>query len=136
MPHFLKVKRVQKCVETLDVLKIKNSSQSGNDGTNISDAIQQQQNKPESPVEKHEQRYPNGHIPFRPQPQSRRTTGHSQSQMQQEAARHSPSASVVITTQWETFDPVPAMSPPVQPKPQAPSSGNNTIDPKFTWDLL
>lgn len=133
----LQVKRVQKCVETLDVLKIKNSNQSGSDGTEIRDTIQQQQKKPESPVEKHEQRHPNGQIPFRPQPQSRRTTGHSQLQMQQEAARHSPSASVVITTQWETFDPVPAMSPPpVPPKPQAPSSGNNTLHPKFTWDLL
>lgn len=131
----MQVKRVQKCVETLDVLKIKNSGQSGSDGTNISDNIQQQ-NKPESPVEKQEQRYPDGQTPFRPQPQSRRTTGHSQLQMQQEAARHSPSASVVITTQWETFDPVPAMSTPVQPKPQAPSGGNNTIHPKFTWDLL
>lgn len=132
----MQVKRVQKCVETLDMLKIKNSNQSGSDGTNISDTTQHQQNKHELPVEKHEQRYPNGQIPLRTQPQSRRTTGHSQLQMQQEAARHSPSASVVITTQWETFDPVPAMSMPVQPKPHAPSSGNNTMHPKFTWDLL
>lgn len=128
------MKRVQKCVETLDLLKIKNSSQSVIDGSDISDTIQQQENKPESVVEKREeQRYPNGKIPFRTQPQSRRTTGHSQLQMQQDAARHSPSAPVVITTQWETFDPVPAMPTPVQP---AASSGNNTVHPKFTWDLL
>lgn len=131
------MKRVQKCVETLDVLKIKNSNQSGSDGTNISNTVQQQQNNSESPVEKHEeQRYTNGQIPFRTQPRSRRTTGHSQSQMQQEAAKHSPSASVVITTQWETFDPVPTIPSSVQPNLQAASSGNNTLHPKFTWDLL
>ena len=114
MPMIMKfkVKRVQKLVETLDMLKMKNSvipssngksstiKQKGHaDGQTTSPPIQQQ--------------HSNGNLP-------------NKIQQKQQQSNHSPSGSVVITTQWETFDSVPV----------PPSTSNTVIHPKFNWDLL
>lgn len=143
----MQVKRVQKCVETLDILKVKNSTPSSNGTHNSPEQLQQQPKKQQSPIQKHQLRYPpDGQMPSPRTPtqnqQSRHSVGHlplqmQQQQQQQQPARHSASGSVVITTQWETFDPIPAMPLPVPPPTSnAASSINNTAHPKFNWDLL
>ncbi|CAH1438960.1 unnamed protein product [Lactuca virosa] len=113
----MQVKRVQKYVEALDVLKIKNSM-------------------PEQPPV--EQKHSNGHgsaaSPSHPFPKSRRSVGHfppipvaPKQQPPPQPPRNS--GEVVVTTQWETFDSMPTAAPP--------SSSSNTIHhPKFSWDLL
>ncbi|GJZ47877.1 BAG family molecular chaperone regulator 1-like protein [Tanacetum coccineum] len=125
----IQVKRVQKYVETLDVLKVKNSAIGSNE-------------QPATPnVQNHEQRHsnrnggaamPNQHQP--PFPNSRRSVGNFSpipvAAKQQQPSRNSTSGEVVVTTQWETFDSIPTALP------APPSSSTNTIHPKFSWDLL
>ncbi|KAI3808835.1 hypothetical protein L1987_24797 [Smallanthus sonchifolius] len=107
----MQVKRVQKYVETLDVLKIKNSAAGGAATTN-------QHLQPSS--------FPN----------SRRSIGNFSAipvaAKQQQPSRNSTSGDVVVTTQWETFDSTPT------PLPAPPSNNTDThkIHPKFSWDLL
>lgn len=73
------MKRVQEYVETLDVLKLKNStSTSTATATQIGNQVQEQKKDP-NPTE----------------PQSKRTIGNSSS---------SSSGAVMVTTQWEIFD--------------------------------
>ncbi|KAI3519509.1 hypothetical protein L1887_08688 [Cichorium endivia] len=129
----MQVKRVQKYVETLDVLKIKNST------------AEQPQPQPQPPAPA-EQRYSNGHGSaaspnqnhhhhHHPYPNSRRSVGNfppiPSAPKQQQPPRNSASGEVVVTTKWETFDSMPATLP-VAP----PSTSSNTIHPKFSWDLL
>lgn len=159
----MQVTRVQKLVETLDMLKEKNlkpgstpthiapklekqkspnlldmltvkSSMSTSKGTGISPKLQQQQ----SPVQRHQrQSYSGEQVPSPTQhQQSRRSVGHSPVNLQKQEARHSPSGSVVITTQWETFDPVPAPMPTTPPTSKAASSNNSAKHPQFTWNLI
>lgn len=134
----MQVMRVQKYVETLDALKIKNGSQDP----------KQQQTSPMDPKQQktspiQQQRHTNGQISSPIQhPLSRRSVGHSAIQMQQQnqklqPSRDSTSGAVVVTTQWETFDsvPVPLPTPPASSK--AVSANNlNTVHPKFNWDLI
>ncbi|KAD7480450.1 hypothetical protein E3N88_03586 [Mikania micrantha] len=126
----MQVKRVQKYVETLDVLKIKNSIT----GTN------------EPPVSRNQGRvYSNGHEraaspnqdllnehqPPPSFPNSRRSIGNFSSVpvvvAQQPPTKKSASGEVVVTTQWETFDSM--LAPPS-------NSTNNAMHPKYSWDLL
>jgi hypothetical protein len=109
----MQVKRVQKYVETLDVLKIKNSMPEKK--PTIQEHRHQTNGKP--PLSQIQNQHPNGNnIPFKSQPK-------------QQKPNHSQSGSTVITTQWETFDPVQVPTPP--------STSNNTVkNPKFNWDLL
>lgn len=137
----MQVKRVQKYVEILDVLKIKNSM-----GSNsvVSSNGNHTPVQPPSPIQRthQEQVYSNGHsTPPVQHPQSRRSVGpFSQIPVaqppQKQPPRHSPSGSVVITTQWEIFDSVPTPLP--APPPSSSTSNNNStaIQPKFNWDLL
>ncbi|KAL0317745.1 UNVERIFIED_CONTAM: BAG family molecular chaperone regulator 1 [Sesamum angustifolium] len=141
----MQVRRVQKYVETLDMLKIKNSMPPTN----------QVPFQPTSTQPHQQQRYSNGHVssPVRPhrqsngsisspvqQQQARHSFGHSlidSPNQHQQPSRHSASgASVVITTQWETFDTMPA---PMGGAPSTSTTGTSTIrpaQPSFTWDLL
>ncbi|KAL8192761.1 hypothetical protein R6Q57_027209 [Mikania cordata] len=124
----MQVKRVQKYVETLDVLKIKNSIT----GTN------------EPPVSRNQGPYSNGHEraaspnqdllnehqPPPSFPNSRRSLGNFSSVpvvAQQPPTKKSASGEVVVTTQWETFDSM--LAPPS-------NSTNNAMHPKYSWDLL
>ncbi|XP_004234356.1 BAG family molecular chaperone regulator 1 [Solanum lycopersicum] len=130
----MQVKRVQKYVETLDVLKMKNSapSRSGNH-------IPKQESSP-SP-QQHQRRYSNDQAssPVQNQNGSRRSFANSPTPAKhQEPSRHSASGSVVITTQWETFDPAPG---PLldHDSTTTPSNNNNHASyaqPRFNWDLL
>lgn len=159
----MQVTRVQKLVETLDMLKEKNlkpgstathvaprpeqqkkpnlldmltvkSSMSTSKGTGISPKPQQQQ----SPIQRHQQqRYSGEQVPSPTQHQlSRRSVRHSPGNVQKQEATHSPSGSVVITTQWETFDPVPATMPTTPPASKAASSDGSAKHPQFMWNLI
>jgi hypothetical protein len=165
----MQVKRVQKYVEILDVLKVKNSTPSSNSGSQIpqqQSPIQQNEqhmhsngqipspNQQKSYSNAHisgptqqqrhsngqilsqnqehqQQRYSNGQISSpNKQQQPRHSVGHLPNQTEpqpQHPSRHSASgAAVVITTQWETFDPVPPST----------SKTGSAAHPKFNWDLL
>ncbi|KAH9624518.1 hypothetical protein KSS87_019492 [Heliosperma pusillum] len=144
----MQVVRVQKYVETLDILKAKNAMPKPNGvhtpngnyqkipnghaknpvSTGNSQSHQDRSSnvgKPPLPVKqqpKQPQRHSIGHSPLRPQPQ------------RQEPTRHSTSGTVV-TTQWETFESTPpliALSPTrsqesTPPKPEK---------PKFPWEFF
>lgn len=139
------MKRVQKYVETLDVLKIKNSMADNNENVNKIHEQPQPKPQPASPILRNqEQRYSNAnvtsalpkqqqnqHLP--PFPNSRRSVGNFAPipvPPKQQQPRNSTSGEVVVTTQWETFDSIPTALPP------PPSSSTNTMQPKFSWDLL
>lgn len=144
--------RVQKCVETLDTLKLKNSTTPTGNGNHVLQQKHQKQTPTEplhrtysngslnSPVQSH--RYSNGSSASSPvqKQQARHSFGESllDSPMQQQP-RHSASgaaAAVVITTHWETFDSTPA---PLIDSPSASTTGTSIVrppQPHFTWDLL
>ncbi|KAI7756901.1 hypothetical protein M8C21_014857 [Ambrosia artemisiifolia] len=107
----MQVKRVQKYVETLDVLKIKNSIQ-----------------VEEQPASRNQEHGCSNTDRPRPFPNSRRSVGNFSSvPVVPKQQQPSTSGEVVVTTKWETFDSLPT------PLPAPPS---NTINPKFSWDLL
>lgn len=111
----MQVKRVQKYVEALDVLKIKNSMAE-------QPPAEQRYSNGNGGDDHHQQQFP----------KSRRSVGSIPPNIpvapkQQPPARNS--GEVVVTTQWETFDSMPAAAAP-------PSTSSNTIHPKFSWDLL
>ncbi|XP_057478926.1 BAG family molecular chaperone regulator 3-like [Actinidia eriantha] len=125
----MQVRRVQKYVETLDVLKIKNSTSTSN-GSQI----------PQQQLPSQQQMYSNGKIASpNQQEQARHSVGHlpihTEAQPQQ-SSRHSTSGAVVITTQWETFDSVPAMLPATPSTTTIASTTITSGQQKFSWDLL
>lgn len=140
----MQVKRVQKYVETLDMLKIKNSMPGSNGG----DApMQQPQHKKNSDGQSrlapiHEQplqMQSNEHIDLltpieEPQfSQPRNSNGHSPLIQQQQASADSSSTSgVVVTTKWETFEP----APPLIPATSSTSANNNSVHPRFNWEFF
>lgn len=118
----MQVRRVQKYVETLDVLKIKNSVTTSNvnpitkDQSSAAQQHQRHSNKQASSPVQHEK-------PVKTK--------------QQELSKNSTSGSVVITTQWETFDSMPAplldhFSSPTT----TPSTHAAAVQPRLSWDLL
>lgn len=115
-------RRVQKYVETLDMLMTKSSTPTSNGTTTPKQQKPQQQtprylNRRISSPNQHQQ--PQNSV--RPIPKQKET-------QQDKPTGHSPSGSVVITTQWETFD----VAPSFGPTPQK----TTTLHPKFDWDLL
>ncbi|KAK3220794.1 hypothetical protein Dsin_014764 [Dipteronia sinensis] len=152
----MQVKRVQKCVETLDVLKIKNST-SSNSG--VQSPIQnhqqrhysngvQQKSAPPPPIQEHHQstrhHHSNGQRPIIPiqEQQARHSFENlsiNQQNQQQQTPRqqHSPSGSVVVTTKWETFDSSPALIP-VPSTSTSTAVTNNSVhnQPKFPWEFF
>ncbi|KAM7491657.1 hypothetical protein LguiA_034578 [Lonicera macranthoides] len=130
----MQVKRVQKYVETLDMLKIKNSMMKPTTNETVNSPSHHHQ---PSPIQQ-QHRPSNGQAPpeHQPlQPQSRRSYGH----LPPQPPPPQPSAPVVVTTQWETFDavPLPLPAPPSASKTGPNPGNNNTImQPKFNWDLL
>ncbi|OAY48247.1 BAG family molecular chaperone regulator 2 [Manihot esculenta] len=126
------VRRVQKYVETLDILKIKNSMPNHN-GNHIPMRNQQKHNS-------NEQRL----APIQEQP-SRHSNGQTLITIEEEQPRHSvvphhqkqnsTSGAVVFTTQWETFDSSPALMP--VPSTSTSATNNNSVQqPKFPWDFF
>ncbi|KAI3749031.1 hypothetical protein L6452_12549 [Arctium lappa] len=123
----MQVKRVQKYVETLDVLKIKNSlTDSTGNGSQV--PVSKQPPTPAASLipRNQQQRNSNGHGGGGVFPNSRRSVGNF-SAIPVVAKQQEPSGDVLVTTEWETFDTTPA--------PPSSSSGNK-IHPKFSWDLL
>ncbi|XP_076883867.1 BAG family molecular chaperone regulator 2-like [Bidens hawaiensis] len=129
----LQVKRVQKYVETLDLLKIKNST-NGNENRIGNGNERQVQELPTS--RNQEARYSNDastnqHHQQPSFPNSRRSVGNfSTTPMARRQQQPSTTGEVVVTTHWETFDSIPT------PLPASPTNNTNTIHPKFCWDLL
>ncbi|XP_061348851.1 BAG family molecular chaperone regulator 1-like isoform X2 [Gastrolobium bilobum] len=105
----MQVKRVQKYVETLDMLKVKNSMPSSN----------------------------GGHAPI--QPQQKQSNGQKlgpiQEQPQMQPSRNSTSG-VVVTTKWETFDSVPPLIPVPSTSTPPSVTNNNSGHPKFNWEFF
>ncbi|KAL2558583.1 BAG family molecular chaperone regulator 3 [Forsythia ovata] len=141
----MQVKRVQKYVETLDMLKIKNTMPTSS-GTSTQQHQQQSYTNGHVSTPVQEPPYSNGSIlsPVQQQ-QPRNSFGlsliDSPSKQQQQPTRHSTSGSVVITTQWETFDsaPAPAMSGIGAGTPSTSKMASRTVNPaqsSFNWDLL
>ncbi|KAJ1433700.1 Ubiquitin-like domain superfamily [Sesbania bispinosa] len=110
----MQVKRVQKYVETLDMLKIKNSMPSDN----------------------------GGHAPMQ-QPQQKTSNGQRLGPIQEQSQTHSnghhrnSNSGVVVTTNWETFDSMPPLIPvPSTSTSSTPSVTNNSGPPKFNWEFF
>ncbi|KAL0341083.1 UNVERIFIED_CONTAM: BAG family molecular chaperone regulator 1 [Sesamum radiatum] len=130
----LTVRRVQKCVETLDTLKLKNSAPASN-ANHVS--LQQKHSNGNFPLQNS-----NGSVssPIQQQP-ARHSIMYSlidSPNHQQQPLSHSASgAPVVITTQWETFDPTPM---PLLGAPSTSKTETITVlpahQPSLTWDLL
>ncbi|CAL1371433.1 unnamed protein product [Linum trigynum] len=140
----LQVKRVQKYVETLDMLKVKNSSLANGNGTHHSKPNHHQHKQSNghrlAPIEEHPPRYSNGDHHQQQQQQHhvrsvRHPTAYQHQQEQQQSSKHSTSAPVVVTTQWETFDSTPGTSSAAVPSAAA---NNNSAhnQPKFPWDFF
>lgn len=133
--------RIKKCVETLDLLKLKNSTATSN-GNNAPLQQQQKLTIPEpqrrysngigsSPVQPH--RYSNGSTPSPVQKEQDRHSFElslldSPKQHQQPLKRSSSSTDVVITTEWETFESAPTTS--------TLTTRVHPPQPPYTWDLL
>lgn len=111
----LQVKRVQKYVETLDMLKIKNSMPS-TDENQV--RAQQQPRQPD--------------VPRASTLQQQQNLQYTQQQPQQ-AQKHSTSGTIV-TTKWETFDSTPSATPFSTPAPI--SVTNSSVNSNFHWDLI
>ncbi|KAI3517640.1 hypothetical protein L1887_16855 [Cichorium endivia] len=109
------VERVQKYVETLDVMKIKNST---------NHVI------PKQPPPVMAATTTNGH-------QTRRKfSPNTVAHQRQEPSSKNTSGAVVVTTQWETFDSLPTIFSTPPPSTSTSTTTTQTIQPKFNWDLL
>ncbi|XP_040866550.1 BAG family molecular chaperone regulator 1 isoform X2 [Glycine max] len=133
----MQVKRVQKYVETLDVLKVKNSMPSSNGD-----------HAPVQPQQKHsngqQQKYSNGHhrlalVPIQEQQQEQPRNSNENSLELYQEQQHQPSrnstSGVVVTTNWELFDSVPPLIPVQSTSPPS-SVTNNSGPPKFNWEFF
>ncbi|KAF8413101.1 hypothetical protein HHK36_001077 [Tetracentron sinense] len=104
----MQVRRVQKYVETLDLLKIRNAMPNGNRGQ-IPIQQQQKNSSGQMPIPRHSVRQ----LPIQKQQQP----------------RNSASGEVVVTTKWETFDSGPGLVP-------VPSTSTNPTTPKLNWEFF
>ncbi|XP_041002713.1 BAG family molecular chaperone regulator 1-like [Juglans microcarpa x Juglans regia] len=141
----MQVRRVQKYVETLDMLKIKNTTPTtSNGGQNPMQHPPQRQSNGQRRAPNHErQRHSNGQrlAPIQEQ-QTRRSFGHlsinqqpqQEEEQPQQQSRHSTSG-VVVTTKWETFDSTPALIP-LPSTSTSTSATQNSDKPKFSWELF
>ncbi|KAL5142511.1 BAG family molecular chaperone regulator 1 [Glycine soja] len=122
----MQVRRVQKYVETLDVLKVKNSMPSSNgDQAPVKPHQKHSNGQRKGPIQEQQQKHSNG--------RHRLALAPIQEQ-QQEQPRNS---RVVVTTNWELFDSVPPLIPVQATSPPPPSSvTNNSGPPKFNWEFF
>ncbi|KAL8217900.1 hypothetical protein R6Q57_021273 [Mikania cordata] len=112
------VEKVQRYVETLDVLKVKNTT--GNKG-----------NENHVPKREPTNGYTDGHGHHH---QSKRSVGKLAAVSRpQESSGKKTSGGVVVTTQWETFDSLPTV---FEVPPTSTSTTTETIQHTFNWDLL
>ncbi|XP_042510191.1 BAG family molecular chaperone regulator 3-like [Macadamia integrifolia] len=144
MQRRMQVKRVQKYVETLDLLKVRNAMSSSNyngkiNGGQMQQQQQQQQKQKHSTGEVAEQMPSPKPKPMLQQQLPRHSTGKISSlrQQSQQPVRHSASGTVV-TTQWETFEfDVPASSTSTAGATGTQSQSQKQSPPsKFSWDFF
>ncbi|KAF5732330.1 BAG family molecular chaperone regulator 1 [Tripterygium wilfordii] len=123
----MQARRVQKCVETLDLLKIKNSTPNSNGGQ-IPMQNQRKYSKGQrlAPIQEHPLRHSNGQRPTPVQEQQQQQDQHQH--QQQQPSRHSASGPVVVTTKWEIFDSTPAST--------SSSANNNSVQQKSNWEFF
>ncbi|KAI3817951.1 hypothetical protein L1987_11753 [Smallanthus sonchifolius] len=127
----MQVERVQRYVETLDVLKVKNTT--GNKGNE--NRVPNYKQPPPTSQPKLNQAHNGGQN----HQQSKRSVGKSSTtaaaSQQQGPLSRNISEGVVVTTQWETFDPLPTIfvAPPTS---TSTSTTSETIQHNFDWDLL
>lgn len=128
----LQVRRVQKLVETLDMLKVKNSMSSGIGGLNSPSPNQPRYSNGQKPppIQLQQPRGSVGNLSIQMQ---QLNLHHQQQKQQQQPPRHPGSGSIVLTTEWETFESAPAA---------APALGKSKLDSvhpanlKFNWELF
>lgn len=126
----MKVKRVQKYVETLDMLKMKNSTPTSSSG-NVASSVRS--HKPRQASRFAQEQVSSGGGGGGGERNSVGQAAAADQQHSAQSSRHSSSSgSVVITTQWETFD----SAVPVPVPPSASSSSTASAQPRFNWDLL
>ncbi|XVF09800.1 hypothetical protein REPUB_Repub07fG0128000 [Reevesia pubescens] len=134
----MQVRRVQKYVETLDMLKIKNAMPGSNGGEMEMQTQHRHTNGQKlAPIQEQQSRQFNGQrlAPIQEQ-QTRNSVAHlpihqQYQQQQQQQSRDSTSGAVVVTTKWETFDSSPALL--LVPST---STANNSVPPKFPWEFF
>ncbi|KAH1207012.1 BAG family molecular chaperone regulator 3 [Glycine max] len=120
----MQVKRVQKYVETLDVLKVKNSMPSSNGG-----------HAPVQPQQKHSNGQRQGPEQQQEQPRNSNENSLELYQEQQHQPSRNSTSGVVVTTNWELFDSVPPLIPVQSTSPPS-SVTNNSGPPKFNWEFF
>ncbi|RZC59030.1 hypothetical protein C5167_006338 [Papaver somniferum] len=127
----LQVKRVQKYVETLDLLKIKNAEPRSNGSQN---PLQQQQQQQKAAQPRHS----TGTIPTAA-PQPRQQPAAAPQQPHQPTSRRSvkpiPTTPAVVSTRWETFDNSSAGFVPY-PSTSKTNNGNTTQSNKLNWEFF
>ncbi|MBA0852675.1 hypothetical protein Goshw_008237 [Gossypium schwendimanii] len=127
----MQVRRVQKYVETLDMLKIKNAMPSNNGGQmEIQNQHKHTNGQKLAPTQEQKPRHFNWQ---RLAPVQEQQSSNSIAHLPIHQHHQSASGPVVVTTNWETFD----SSPASLPVPSASTStANNSVPPKFPWDFF
>ncbi|WJX20814.1 hypothetical protein P8452_10313 [Trifolium repens] len=130
----MQVKRVQKYVETLDMLKIKNKNSNGGQVSKKKHQQKHSNAKRLAPIEEQPQE---DMSQLNLEQQQRNSNGHSLvlQQMQHKPSMNSSGSEVVVTTKWETFDSLPPLIP-VTSTSSSSSSTNNSVPPKFNWEFF
>lgn len=141
----MQVRRVQKYVETLDMLKAKNSMANGND---VHAQVQPQQKHSngkrletiqEQPQQIHSNGYHGSIVPIQEQQQEQPSKNSNELSLVFEEQQNQPSG-VVVTTKWETFDSTPPLitfpSTSTSTSTTTPSMTNNSGPPKFSWEFF
>ncbi|KAJ0714003.1 putative Ubiquitin-like domain, BAG domain, Ubiquitin-like domain superfamily [Helianthus annuus] len=133
----LQVEKVQRYVETLDVLKVKNTT--GNKGNE--NYVPKQPPPQPQPTSKPRLNQSNARVGVAAQNrhQSNQSVGKfspiAVAGQPQEASSKNTSGAVVVTTQWETFDSLPTVFSTPQMSTST-STTSETIQHNFNWDLL
>ncbi|KAI3731287.1 hypothetical protein L1987_62475 [Smallanthus sonchifolius] len=129
----IQVERVQRYVETLDVLKVKNTTGNKGNENRVPNNKQPPPQLTSQPKQNQAHGYTNG---GQNQQQSKRSVGRwsttAAGSQQQGPMSRNVSEGVVVTTQWETFDPLPTNFV----APLSSTSTSTTGKHNFDWDLL
>jgi hypothetical protein len=149
IPNFLKVTRVQKYVEKLDMLKVKNSMTNDNDVHAPKQSPQKHSNgkrlEPiqEQPQQIHSNGYHGPIVPIQEQQKEQSRSNSNELSLVFEEQQNQPSG-VVVTTKWETFDSTPPLitfpSTSTTTTPSMTNNNNNTNNnsgpSKFSWEFF
>ncbi|KAL9994723.1 putative Ubiquitin-like domain, BAG domain, Ubiquitin-like domain superfamily [Helianthus debilis subsp. tardiflorus] len=130
----LQVEKVQRYVETLDVLKVKNTTENkGNENYVPKQPPPQPQPTSQPPLNQS-----NARVAVSAQNRHQSVGKFSPiavAGQPQEASSKNKSGAVVVTTQWETFDSLPTIFSTPQMSTST-STTSETIQHNFNWDLL